>query len=130
MLSRETEQRIRQHLKLARGLLETAVVKPESSEFEERNAVSRAYYAGFHAFNALLLSGGVEPSKSHGGLQDQVRRLLGRSLGNFLRDAYESRRFADYDPGWSPISYSSSSKLKTARTNILWACLEADKKLK
>ncbi len=100
-----------------------------SPEFDQRNALSRAYYAAFHAFCGLILSCGVEPSKSHGGLQDQVSRWFGKSLGRFLRDAYESRRFADYDPGWSPVTYRSELKLRLARTNILWACLEAEKKL-
>jgi uncharacterized protein (UPF0332 family) len=130
MLSRETEQRVQRHLRLARGFLETAVARAESSEFDQRNALSRAYYASFHAFSALLLSREVEPSKSHGRLQDQVRRWLGRAFGHFLRDAYESRRFADYDPSWSPIGYNSESKLRMARTNVLWTCLEAEKKLK
>ena len=130
MLSQETQQLVRRHLRLARGFLETAVAGPESSEFVQRNALSRSYYASFHAFSALLWSRGVEPSKSHGRLQDQVRRWLGKAFGHFLRDAYESRRFADYDASWSPIGYSSESKLKIARTNVLWTCLEAEKKLK
>lgn len=129
MLSREAEQRIRQHLRLARGFLDTALLKAEASEHEERNALSRAYYAAFHGFNALLLSLGVQPSRSHGGLHDQVRRWLGKSFGEFLRGAYESRRFADYEASWMPIRYSSELKLRTARANILWACLEASKKL-
>jgi len=129
MLCSEERRRIRQHLRLARGLLASVVLDGSSSEFEQRNALSRSYYAVFHAFCGLILSCGVEPSKSHGGLQDQVSRWFGKSLGRFLRDAYESRRFADYDPTWSPIAYKSEWKLRLARTNILWACLEAEKKL-
>lgn len=130
MLSHDTEQRVRRHVRLARGFLGTATARPESSEFEQRNALSRSYYASFHAFSALLLSREVEPSKSHGRLQDQVKRWFGKSFGHFLRDTYESRRFADYDASWIPIGYHCESKLKIARTNVLWTCLEAEKKLK
>jgi len=129
MLSVEAEKRVRQHLRLSRGFLATARAEAESSEFEQRNALSRAYYAAFHAFSGLMLSGGLEPSRSHGGVQDQVRRWLGKNLGHFLRDAYESRRFADYDASWAPIGYSCEVKLRVARTNVLWACQEAEKKL-
>jgi uncharacterized protein (UPF0332 family) len=94
MLSREVEQRVRQHLRLAKGLLETAILKPESAEFEERNALSRAYYAVYHAFSALLLNQGIEPSKSHGGLRKQIRRRLGSDFAQFMTDIYELRRFA------------------------------------
>ena len=67
MLSREIEEKVRQHLRLARGLLETAVLVKESSEFDERNALSRAYYAMFHASRAwLLFKFGVDRRMKHG----------------------------------------------------------------
>jgi uncharacterized protein (UPF0332 family) len=128
-LSGETEQRVRRHVRLSRGLLETAVLTRESTEFEERNALSRGYYAALHASSGLVLSHGVEPSKSHGRLHDQVQRQLGRSFGRFVRDLYELRRFADYEAGWTPIRQVSDAKLKTARANVLWACMEVEKSL-
>jgi uncharacterized protein (UPF0332 family) len=54
MLSSEAEQKVRRHLRMAKGFLETANVVQASSEFEERNALSRAYYAMFHACCAWL----------------------------------------------------------------------------
>jgi uncharacterized protein (UPF0332 family) len=130
MLSREREQRVRQHLRLAKGLLETASLAETSSEFEERNALSRAYYAMLHAGSALVLSLETEPSKSHGVLRDQIQRLLGKDFGRFMGDLYELRRTADYEAGWKPVRQISDPKLKKARANVLWACFEAEKKLK
>jgi uncharacterized protein (UPF0332 family) len=128
MLSPETEQRVRQRLRLAKGLLGTTVLKRDCTEFEERNALSRAYYALFHACCALVLSNGVEPSKSHGGLRVQIQRWLGRSFGRFMGDLYELRRSSDYESNWTPVRLISDAKLKNARTNVLWACSEAEKK--
>jgi len=110
-------------------LLETAVLSEASSEFEERNALSRGYYAFFHACSAWLLGNGFEPGKKHGTLHDQMQRRLGRNFGRALRDLYEMRKDADYDSGWVPIKPVSLRKLKAARTNIFWLCLEAEKNL-
>jgi uncharacterized protein (UPF0332 family) len=130
MLSREVEERVRQHLRLAKGLLETTVLTPESTEFEERNSLSRAYYALFHASCALMLSNGLEPSKSHGGLRVQIQRWLGKSFGRFLGDLYELRRSSDYEASWTPVRHVSNARLKSARANFFWACLDTEKKLK
>ncbi len=129
MLSRETQQRIRRHIRLSRGLLDTTFLTAESSEFEERNALSRGYYAALHAGSALVLGHESEPSKSHGRLHDQVQRRLGRTFGQFMRDLYELRRRADYEADWMPIRHVSDAKLKTVWTNVLWACAEAEKSL-
>jgi len=126
----DVEQRVGKRLRLARGLLGTAVLRESSSEFEERNALSRAYYAMLHACCALMLSNGIEPSKSHGGLRAQVQRWLGKSFGRFFGDLYELRRASDYDERWTPVRYVSEARLKRARTNVLWACLEAEKKMR
>ena len=129
MLSRETEERVRQHLRLAKGLLETAALKGDSTEFEERNALSRAYYAMFHAFSGLLLSRGMEPSKSHGGLSRQIERSLGRDIAQSTEDIYELRRFADYDASWVLVRHLNEAKLKVALRNVAWACANAEEKL-
>jgi uncharacterized protein (UPF0332 family) len=129
MSSHETQRAVREHLHLSRGLLETAVLNTSSSEFEERNALSRAYYALFHAVTAMLISKLVVPSKSHGRLHDQVQRRLGREFGRFLRDLYELRQSADYKASWTPIRYVSDAKLKKAWTNVLWLCGEVERSL-
>jgi uncharacterized protein (UPF0332 family) len=130
MLSGEIEHKIGQHLRLARGFLETAVVRPDGSEFEERNALSRAYYAVLHACTALVLSSGAEPSKSHGGLNRQARMCLGKGFGRFMDDLYVGRCNSDYVANWTPVRHVSEARLKGARTNVFWACREAEKKLR
>jgi len=130
MLSRKIEQRVRQHLRLARGFLEVAVVRPESTEFEERSALSRAYYAMLHACSAFVLSNGIEPSKSHGGLNRQARMCFGKNFGRWMDNLYGLRQNSDYEAGWTPMRHDSDARLREARTNVLWACREAEKKLR
>jgi uncharacterized protein (UPF0332 family) len=130
MLRLEEERRVKQYLRLAKGFLDSAILSLSSSEFEVRNALSRSYYAMFHACNALVLSRGMEPSKSHGGLGIQARRLLGKPFGRLVSDLYELRRTADYEAGWAVVFQIAETKLKLARTNVLWACSEAQKNLR
>jgi uncharacterized protein (UPF0332 family) len=131
MLSREKEKQIGQHLRLARGLLETAVVELGSSEFEERNALSRAYYAIFHASKAsLLYRSAVDRRMKHGQLQEEMRRGFGESLGSFIGELYRLRRSADYSQDWVPVRFVSEAKLKLARTNVLYLCGETERGLR
>jgi uncharacterized protein (UPF0332 family) len=130
MLSVEAKQRSRDHLRLSRGLLETAALGLRDSEFDERNALSRSYYSLFHACNALLLAHDVVPSKSHGGMNAQVGKWLGKNFARSVTDAYELRRMADYIAQWRPVRHVSDAKLNVARTNVLWACGEAERKLR
>ena len=68
------------------------------------SAVGRAYYAMFHAAEALLLSKGLEYS-THRALQSAYGRefaknaLLPERFHRALLDAYESRLSADYESG-------------------------------
>jgi len=130
MLSSEEGRRVKRHLRLAMGFLDSAILSVSSSEFEIRNALSRSYYAMLHACNALVLSCGMVPSKSHGGLRTQAQRLLGKPFGRLVSDLYELRRVADYEAGWAVVLQIVEPKLKLARTNVLWACTEAQKNLK
>jgi uncharacterized protein (UPF0332 family) len=103
MLSRETEQKVRLHLRMARGLLGTAVVKPGSSEFEERNSLSRAYYALFHACCAwLACEYGIVEKLKHSDLLDEMHRRRGKDFGDFVRDLRGMREAADYREDWRP----------------------------
>jgi uncharacterized protein (UPF0332 family) len=130
MLSSEVERRVKQHLRLAKGFLDSAILSVSGTEFDVRNALSRSYYAMFHACNALILSCGMVPSKSHGGLRAQAQRLLGKPFGRLVSDLYELRRVADYGAGWTVVLQIIEPKLKLARTNVLWACTEAQKNMK
>ena len=128
MLSRETEQRVRQHLRLAKGLLETAVLAESGSEFEERNALSRAYYAMFHASSAwLLLRFGLEVKKlRHTEFHAEMHRRRGKEFGDFIRDIYGLRRAADYREDWSPARMVTEDRLRKVRTNVLLLCDEVE----
>jgi uncharacterized protein (UPF0332 family) len=112
MLSLEEERRVRQHLRLAKGFLDTAVVRPDSSEFEERNALSRAYYAMFHACCAWLAwKYGIVRKLRHFELLDEMRRRRGKNFGDFVRDVRGMREAADYREEWKPQRRVSEDRL-------------------
>jgi uncharacterized protein (UPF0332 family) len=131
MLSPEAEQKVQQHLKLARGFLATAVVGQESSEFEERNALSRAYYAMFHACCAWLVlprkdREGIIRRLKHSELLDEMHRRRGKEFGDFLRDMRGMRRAADYREEWKPQRLVTEDRLVKARQEILKLVEEAE----
>jgi uncharacterized protein (UPF0332 family) len=119
MLSREAEQKVRKQLSLAEGLLKTAVVGAGSSEFEERNALSRAYYAMFHACCAWLASKyGITSKLKHFELQDEMHRRRGKKFGDFVRDVRGLRRAADYREEWHPQRLVTMDRLEKVRREI------------
>jgi len=127
MLSPTVERKARSHLRLADGLMKTAEISNDASEFEIRNAFSRAYYALFHACCAHLLATGLgtrkaeEITKDHGRLHSAMRRPMGRLFERFVREAYDRRRQADYEPGWPvPSATVAQGELKRARTQFYW----------
>jgi uncharacterized protein (UPF0332 family) len=112
-------------------LPETAVLNPGSSEFDERNALSRAYYAMFHASRAwLLFRFGVDHRMKHGQIHAEMRRGFGESFGGFVSELYRLRRAADYFQDWVPVRFVSEEKLKRARTNVLYLCGETERGLR
>jgi len=116
MLSSEGERRARQHLRLAKGFLATATVDIGSSEFEERNALSRAYYAMFHASCAwLAFKYGIDRELKHSELLDEMHRRRGKEFGDFVRDLRGMREAADYRVEWKPqrrVTEDRLAKLK------------------
>lgn len=66
-----------------------------------RSAVSRGYYAVFHAARAVLWTKGLAP-KSHKGVLQQFGQhlvlpgLVDKELGVTLKDAFDERELADY----------------------------------
>jgi len=120
MLSRETERKVQQHLRLAQGLIDTAVIGDESSEFEQRNALSRAYYAMFHACCSwLALKVGIVRKLGHGELLDEMRRRRGKDFGDLVRDMRGIRRAADYREDWRPQRRVTADRLRKAGAEIL-----------
>ena len=86
-------EKAEQKLAVARRLFEAA-------DFDD--AVSRAYYAAFHAVRALLVTVGQNPTTHHGAVT--LFNLLfiktgkfSRELGRFLTNLKDDRETADYE---------------------------------
>ena len=86
-------EKAEQKLAVARRLFEAA-------DFDD--AVSRAYYAAFHAVRGLLVTVGQNPTTHHGAVT--LFNLLfiktgkfSRELGRFLTNLKDDRETADYE---------------------------------
>jgi hypothetical protein len=77
----------------------TAVVREDSGEFETRNALSRSYYALFHACHAWLAMKNVPQGrrKDRPALFEQVQIRRGKEFGERLDKFWLERKKADYD---------------------------------
>jgi len=68
-----------------------------------RSAINSAYYAMFHASQAILASKGIRPPKTHKGLRELLGRkiiitgLLEKEFGRDLSEAFEMRQASTYD---------------------------------
>ena len=78
-----------------------------TTEAEWRSAVSRAYYAAFHAAQAVLFLEGIK-ARTHSGVVNQFGLLLVKSgkvdakYGKFLSNLKEDREVGDYEV-YAPI---------------------------
>jgi uncharacterized protein (UPF0332 family) len=141
VLDNHQKQAVARYLRLAQGLFETANITNSASEYEIRNAISRLYYAFFHASLALLLSVGWDVdaiSKEHGRLHDAVQARMGKWIGRFFRTLYRSRCRSDYDTVIFERLYGGDVAkaqretillLQTARTYFYWLYREARKSI-
>jgi len=84
-----------------------------------RAAVSRAYFAAFHAARALLLTRGLEP-RSHKGARHLLNRHfvrtgeLDRSFDRLLAYAEKDREDADYAPAVAFSAEEAAERIDTA----------------
>jgi len=68
-----------------------------------RSAINSAYYAMFHASQAILALKGISPPKTHKGLRELLGReiiitgLLEKDFGRDLSEAFEMRQASAYD---------------------------------
>lgn len=68
-----------------------------------RTAINNAYYAMFHASQAILASKGVSPPRTHKGLRELLGKevimagLLEKEFGRYLTEAFEMRQTSTYD---------------------------------
>lgn len=92
-------QEVRSHIRLARGFLATCDIRGYANEFELRNALSRSYYALFHACHAWLAMNNVPLSKrrQHEALIREIRNKRGKEFGDRLEGFWLLRKQADYD---------------------------------
>lgn len=117
-------------LRLAEGFMSTTDLAPSASEYEVRNAYSRAYYGLFHACCAHLLAQGTDPvdveeiAGDHGRLRSRMsdpRMGLGKWFGRLLKNAYNQRRQSDYEPEWAvPAAVVAGEELRRVRTQFYW----------
>lgn len=127
MLSPQVKKKAWACLRLSEGFISTADVGDGSSEYEIRNAFSRAYYAFFHACYAHLLGLGIDPvvvkeiARDHGRLHSSMRQTMGKPFERYVRETYDRRRQSDYEPGWPvPAATVAQTELKQARMQFYW----------
>lgn len=100
-MDRATSELIASYLAKARDKLRVARDLEERGEWDD--AVSRAYYAAFHAAQATLLTEG-QHADTHRGLVVLFGLLLvktgkfDRRWGKFLANLKDDREAGDYDP--------------------------------
>ena len=88
-------------LKLAEEYLEDAKFSLEHSRF--RLALNSAYYAMFHAAQAILAFRGISPPRTHKGLREVfgkeiiLKGLVDKELGRVLSRAFELRQASSYE---------------------------------
>ena len=92
-------QEVRRHLRLAKGFIESAVIRDDSNEFEIRNALSRSYYGLFHACHSWLALRNVPFSKrsQHEMVIKEIGDRRGKEFGERLNEFWSLRKQADYD---------------------------------
>jgi len=94
-------EEIQRHFERAADCIEDDQVLLENDRFAA--AVTRAYYAMFHAATAALLAAGIERSSHHGllsafGEHFVKTQRVDRKFFLYLREAFEQRQQSDYDP--------------------------------
>jgi uncharacterized protein (UPF0332 family) len=77
----------------------TAVIRDDSGEFEIRNALSRSYYALFHACHAWLAAKNVPLGKRKNRPDpfEQIRSKREKEYGDRIDELWKLRKQADYD---------------------------------
>jgi hypothetical protein len=92
-------EEIKDEFALAQEMLDDAEANLKQARL--RTAISRAYYAMFHAARAVLWSRGITP-KTHKGLVQQFglrlvkAGVVEKEFARMLRDALDERELADY----------------------------------
>ena len=99
-MDESTSQLLDSQMKKARQKLDVASKLIESGDYDD--AVSRAYYAAFHAAQAMLASQGVE-ADTHAGVRTLFHlhfiksKRLDPKFGRYLKNLKDDREEGDYD---------------------------------
>jgi uncharacterized protein (UPF0332 family) len=99
-LDESISQLLDSQMKKARQKLDVASKLIESGDYDD--AVSRAYFAAFHAAQAMLASQGVE-ADTHAGVRTFFRlhfiksKRLDPKFGRYLKNLKDDREEGDYD---------------------------------
>lgn len=97
--------------------LSSAEILLETGKF--RDAISRAYYAMFHAARALLLIKGVNPRKHSGvvrmfGFHFVDKGFIEKIYVKYLASAFSLRSKADYDVYYEPTRDEAEAIVENA----------------
>ncbi len=123
-----TRELVESYLEKGRRKLDVAVKLSASGDFDD--AVSRAYYAAFHAVRALLTSAGQNPP-THSGVVTLFNLLfvksgkLSKDLGRLFinlkddREGVDYELFADADQGMAKLAIEEASRLLTEAAEYL-----------
>ena len=123
-----TRDLIRAHLEKAAAKL--AVARRLRAAGDHDDAVSRAYYAAFHAVRALLVSAGQTATTHHGAVTlfnllfvktGRIGREVGRYFANLKddRESVDYDLFADADDAQSAAAVEEAEKLLVATQTYL-----------
>ncbi|MBA7714043.1 hypothetical protein ES703_123057 [subsurface metagenome] len=99
-MDKKTLSLIKGYLDKSKGKLAVATFLLKSKAYED--AVSRAYYAAFHAAQALLLTEGLSADTHHGvvtlfGLHFVKTGKIDRKFGRYLANLKDERENGDYE---------------------------------
>ena len=99
-MDKAVQEEIRAHLRKADRRLKVAQTLHQQGEYED--AVSRAYYAIYHAAQAALLTEGLRADSHRGltmlfGLHLVEKGKLPRKLAKYLRNVRDDREEGDYE---------------------------------
>lgn len=99
MTSEERKQYVLHRIDTARTTLEAAIYLLDGGFVD--SAVSRLYYAAFHAVTALLTANGIQ-AKTHGAIKSLFALhfiktgLLDPKFGKLLSELFDNRQKGDY----------------------------------
>jgi uncharacterized protein (UPF0332 family) len=115
----------RQRLTKARRLVRVAKTYDPTKDAE--GVAHHAYYAMYHAAAAVLVAREGQHPKTHAALVGRIGLLVkdlsepARDQGRALRQAYELRLLADYDPGAKGLADRAIASLAAAVSFIAFA---------